>query len=221
MPRLPVIALCLVLPFSIFSQEKTDDTRWTTRLDLMVPQPLANKAFKVSFTGILDVGLSINRRIGNKFNLGVSYRYKQFQVRTNKIPDLQILPIFHGHNGNLRFSMDLKNGKSGLITPGLNVGYNLINYSHLPCVSLMPTHEEVTGFNLEPNLAYVWLIDEGFGMGLMLSYNLLTYEFDPEGICLTEYKDYSDKQKTGLTQSFSIGFSVFIDFAHQAEGFEE
>lgn len=203
------------------AQEKTDDTKWITRLDLMVPQPLANKAFKFSFTGILDVGLSVNRRIGSMFNAGISYRYKQFQVRTNKIPDLQILPVMHTHHGSLRLSMDLKSGKNGIVTPGLNIGYNFINFTDLPCSTMVATTPEVRAFNLEPNVAYIWLIDEGFGMGLMLNYNLLTYEFDPAGICLTEYKSYTDAQRTGLTHSFSVGFSVYIDFAHQAEGFEE
>ncbi len=214
------LLLLLLLPTaSLWSQDKMDDTKWTTRLDFMVPQPISNKAFKLSFTGIFDAGLSVNYRIGNMFNLGVAYRYKQFQVRANKIPDVDMLQ--HTHNPLLRLSFDKKSGKNGILTPAINVGYNFITYSGTPCSTSVATGKEVTGINLEPNISYVWLIDEGFGMGLMLNYNILTHEFNPDAVCLSEHKSYSDTEKTGLSSSFSFGFSVFIDFAHQAEGFDE
>ncbi|MCC7302005.1 MAG: hypothetical protein IT233_05135 [Bacteroidia bacterium] len=211
--------LLLFLPILISAQDKADDIRWTTRLDFMVPQPVANKAFKLSFTGIFDLGFSVNRRIGKMLNLGVAYRFKQFQVRGNKIPDVDMLQ--HTHNALLRFSFDKPVGKNALLTPALNTGYNWLDYSKIPCVNGNPFDKNVEAINLEPNVSYVWMIDEGFGMGLMVNYNLLTYEFNPDGVCLNEHKSYSEKEKTGLTSSFSFGFSVFIDFAHRAEGFEE
>ncbi len=218
MKKIAVLFFAFLIFYQLSSQE-ADKTKWTMRLDMMVPQPVSNKAFQLSFTGICDVGASLNVRLGKLFNVGAQYRYKQFQVRGNKIADVYTLQ--HTHNACAKFSLDISTSKNTIFSPGIGLGYNWINYTYLPCSLLTPTGQYVTAINMEPQAAFVWMIDEGFGMGLMVNYNLLAYEFDPVSICLSEHKSYSAKEMSGLTGSFSFGFSVFIDFAHRPEGFEE
>ena len=190
----------------------------TLRVDFMVPQIATNKAFKLSFSGIFEVGGSVNYRVG-KFNFGPLYRYIQFQVRADKIPNIQT--ILNVHSAGLKLNADIPYGKSFLLMPGLNTEWNFLNYTHLPCSLKTASEKKSSAFNLEPNMSVVFLFDEGFGIGLQANYNILTYNFNPDNICLDEYKSYSNKEKTGLTGLFGFGFVVYWDLRKRGEAFDD
>jgi hypothetical protein len=204
--------------FCLHGFAQKTETKATFRLDLMVPQPVANKALKLSFTGIFDFGGSLSYGF-NGFNIGAFYRYKQYQVRANKIPDVGTL--LHFHNTGLKLSYDKPLNKYFMISPGLNVGYNFINYTELACSTSVATGVKDQAINFEPFFAAYFMIDEGWGVGLQVAYNVTTYEFDPYAVCLGEHKSYSDNERTGLMHNYSLGFSVWYDLARKGDSFDE
>lgn len=210
-------ARILILITFLFSlpanSQDIEKPNWTIRMDFQVPQPLKNKAFKTSFTGIMDLGAAFCFGYKGVF-LGPFYRYKQFQVQANKIKNITTMQLVH--NAGLKIGYDnWLNDKTNFST-SVNIGYNQVQYNRVICAATDSTPQQFTGVNLEPNLNMHFMIDEGFGIGLMLSYNVFTYVFDPEPICLDQYHTYNDSDKQGLTQSFSFGFCVYYDLARKA-----
>src|ERR1051325_4476206 len=206
------IFLLALLLFPLFCPAQDDDkAHGSIRFDFMVPQPTANGAFKKSFTGILDVGTGIYLT-AKGFVAGLNGRYKQFQVPANKINNT-VTTMQGVFNGGISLGYDHFRSEKTLITPGLNIGYNWIQYSRVTCLDNEPVQKKYNGVNFEPFIKVDWMIDDGFGIGVMASYNVLTYEFDPDKVCLNEFKTYSDHDKQGLSQSFSFGFCAYWDWS--------
>jgi len=180
---------------------------WTTRFDFQVPQPVNNKAFKTSFSGILDLGATFCFGYKGVF-LGPFYRYKQFQVQANKIKNITTVMLVH--NFGLKIGYDHWISDKTIFSSSINIGYNSVNYRSVVCLVDSIPHK-FDGVNIEPNVNFHFMIDEGFGIGLMVSYNVFTYEFDPNPICLNQYHTYTDSDKSGLTQTFSFGFCAYLD----------
>jgi hypothetical protein len=200
--------------FSSFSQAD-DKVHGSLRFDFMVPQPISNGAFKKSFTGILDIGTGVYFNV-KSLALGVNGRYKQFQVPANKINNT-ITTMQSVYNGGISLGFDYFKSDNTLLTPGLNIGYNWIQFSRITCQNHDPVQRNYTGVNLEPYFKIDWMIDEGFGIGIMASYNILTWQFNPDDVCLNEFKTYNEKDYQGLTQSFSFGFCAYWDWSKRPQ----
>lgn len=205
-----ILLLLLSLPVISFSQ-KESAVKGSVRFDFMVPQPISNGAFKKSFTGIMDLGAGVYMNIGDLV-LGVNGRYLQFQVPANKINNT-VTDMMNVINPGLSIGYDHHRSEKTMITPGLNVGYNWISFSHISCLASHPMNTRFNAFNLEPFCKVDWMIGDGFGIGVMAAYNLMTYEFIPEDVCLDEFKTYSEKERSGLTQSFSFGFCAYWNWS--------
>lgn len=209
--RKALLFLALVFCLNGFSQL---DTKATFRLDLMVPQPVLNKALKLSFTGIFDFGGSLNYGY-NGFNFGLFYRYKQYQIRADKIENIGT--FLHINNAGIKLAYDKVLNKYLMISTGMNSGYNFLKYTAVVCSTHATLKDQAVNF--EPFFAGYFMIDEGWGVGLQLAYSVATYEFDPASICLP--KGYSDKERTGLMHNYSLGFSVWYDLARKGESFDD
>jgi hypothetical protein len=202
----------LLAVYSVVSFSQTDEkNHGSLRFDFMVPQPLANGAFKKSFTGIMDIGTGVYWDL-KSFVLGINGRYKQFQVPANKINNT-ITTMQSVYNTGISLGYDHFKSEKTLFTPGLNVGYNWMQFSRITCQSEEPKAHDFTGINLEPFFKIDWMIDDGFGIGVMASYNILTWEFNPDDVCLNEFKTFYEKDYQGLTQSFSFGFCAYWDWS--------
>jgi len=208
--RIKLLVLPLILAFGAYGQE---GLRGLVKLDFQVPQPTSNKAFKESFTGIMDLSGSLCLSIRG-FNFGGFYRYKQFQVQANKIANITTVQMVNG--AGLRLGYDHWISDKSIFSSSINIGYNWISYNRVSCQGHAPAPFKETGISLEPNANIYFLIDDGFGIGLMASYHVLTYAFDPAPICLDQFHTYNDSDKQGLTQGFSFGFCVYYDLAREA-----
>lgn len=199
---------------SSFAQDK-EKIQGTIRFDFMVPQPLTNTAFKKSFTGIMDVGTGVYLTTKG-FVFGILGRYKQFQVPANKINNT-VTTMQNIFNAGISLGYDHFRSAKTLITPGLNIGYNWIKFNRISCLKQQPRQTEFTAVNFEPFIKVDWMIDDGFGIGIMFSYNVLTYEFNPDDVCMNEFKTYNDDEKKGLSQSFSFGFCAYWNWAKRSK----
>jgi hypothetical protein len=210
-----ISAILVLLNFFGYSQDAApDDTKGTIRFTFMVPQPTGNKGFKKSFTGIADCGLEINYNIKN-FVLGAYGRYRFFQARgsrANKLITTNQVSV----GGGLTLGFDYRKSKNTIITPYINVGYNFIEYTRVSYLNNPPINTSASGINIEPGFRINWLIEDGFGIGVCASYNLLTYQFNPYDVSLNEYYSYDAKDTEGITQFFSFGFCAFWDWSKRA-----
>jgi hypothetical protein len=206
----PFLFLVLIsTPSGSFAQD--DDVHGSMRFEFMVPQPLSNGAFKKSFTGILDLGTGVYLNV-KSLVLGVNGRYKQFQVPPNKINNT-VTTMQSVYNAGVSVGYDHFRTEKTMFTPGLNIGYNWMQFSRITCQTAQPGQTSFNAVNLEPYFKIDWMIDEGFGIGVMLSYNILSWQFNPDDVCLNEFKTYYEKDYQGLMQSFSFGFCAYWDWS--------
>ena len=203
----------LLLSLSAFAQnEGADKAQGTIRFDFMVPQPVTNKAFKKSFTGIMDIGTGVYITTPGGFAIGLIGRYKQFQVPSNKINNT-VTTQENIINSSLSLGYDYFKTAKTLITPGVNLGYNWIFFTKITLTYDEPIIDKFNAINIEPYCKIDWMIDDGFGIGIMVAYNIMNYEFNPDNVGLDEFHTYSDHDRVGLTQSFSFGFCAYWNWA--------
>lgn len=197
---------------AIAQNEGGDKVEGTIRFDFMVPQPVSNPALKKSFTGIMDIGTGIYLTTPGGFVVGVMGRYKQFQVPSNKINNT-VTTQMNVVSSGLSLGFDYFKSKKTLITPGLNIGYNWIFFNQITTSTDSGIVSKFNAVNVEPFCKVDWMIGDGFGIGVVVAYNIMTYEFDPHSVGLDQYKTYSEYDKKGLAQSFSFGFCAYWNWA--------
>ena len=195
-----------------FAQDQPDKAQGTIRFDFMVPRPTSNGAFKKSFTGIMDVGTGVYLTAKGGFVIGLMGRYKQFQVPSNKINNT-VTTQQNLINSGLSLGFDYYKSAKTIITPGLNVGYNWIIFNRITLINDEPIISKFNAVNFEPFCKVDWMIDDGFGIGVMVSYNVMTYEFNPDNVGLNQFHTYSAHDYKGLSQSFSFGFCAYWNWA--------
>jgi hypothetical protein len=208
-----LVMLFLIVSLFSFSQEKKKP-KGSIRFDFTVPQAVSNKAFRKSFTGVYDLSFSGNVGFGNFF-VGGMYRMTQFQVPANKIAGISTLQNII--NGAVKTGYDVMLGDRSILTFSLAGGYNWIYYTRVTCLQDTATGTRATAINLMPSVNINFLIDEGFGIGGGISYNILAYEFNPEYVCFQEFKPYRDGDEKGLTGTISFGFSAYYVLGKRAK----
>ncbi len=207
---LPLFILCSLAAFS----QPGSKFKTTLRFEFGVPTSKGNNAFAESFTGIYDLGTSVSFGFSN-INLGLFFKYKQFQVPANKIPGLNTLQ--NTLNPGLQLSYDAWLSKGVIFAPSVYVGYNMIAYQKVSCKKETAVTSGYTGINIQPTINFYFMIDEWFGIGAFGGYNILTYNFNPNDICLNEFKSYTADDKVGNTRFVTFGFSAYYDFARKGD----
>lgn len=188
----------------------------TLRAEFQLPKTTSNKAFKKAFSGVYNMGLSMN--VGTPhYSGGVFYTLTQFQVFPKVNTDAH--PILTVHSTGIRLTYDnlIPNGK-GMWSPYISPGVSFLKYSRVKCKNETPGDQTITTFSLNGGVVYNIMMDEWVGAGFILGYNIIDHVYRPENVCMDEWGlTYTENEKQGILQNFFFGFTVYFDLAYKPE----
>lgn len=186
---------------------------FSPRVQIMVPHPISNKAFRKTFVGVYEVTAGLNIMVFKGAFIGVVGKTGAFKVTENKIPDMEANMQFH--NAGIKVGTDMFVGDknrmifSAAVTAGKNWTYfNSFN------AKTANTPDPIKGFNtsyVEPELNLYFLVEPNFGIGATLSYSFWNQQFNPYALNLNEWAQF-DKENPGNIQHLSFGFGFYYSF---------
>jgi len=205
--------------FKLFSQVKPK-VKKTIRGEVALPKEFfSNKAFKQTFSGLVNVGASMNFGYG-KFNVGPFGSFTEFQILYRFIGDPN--SIQSTYTGGLKFTYDfLTSTKKGMFSPFIAPGYSSIKYTKLVYNTTPPTQTKYNALSLNFGITYnMLLIDDWTGVGFVVGYSLVDHVYDPYALSLIQiYPDRTDNK--GDLQHFFFGFCVYFDLARPKDAGDE
>ncbi|HEV7231602.1 MAG TPA: hypothetical protein VGO45_09760 [Bacteroidia bacterium] len=182
------------------------------RVDADIPHPMANAAFRRSFTGTYDGTLSVYSEVSHGFNLGVFYKNAEFEVPANKIAQLYTKQQYNA--AGIRLGYDYYISKVTVFSVAINAGQcQMFAYDVIPLQVKVDPHPTDQGFLLEPVLGMSFYTEDDFAIGFNASYEVITNQFDPYKLALDQHGiSYSNNDLKGFTQNFNIGFHFVYSF---------
>ncbi len=181
-----------------------------------IPKAISNKAFRSTFSGVLNVGASMNFS-RNNFTVGPFYSIMQFQVFPKYFDDSHALETTQ--TGGLRFAYDkLTQSGNGMWSPFIAPGFSYINYTRLKYNTLPPTITKINTYSLNAGVAYNFMINEFTGVGFIIGYNIVENTFNPKAISLDQYYTFQSGDDVGYTNHIFIGFSAYFSLSKRPEG---
>ena len=149
----------------------------TIRGEVALPRQLSNKAFKQTFSGVVNAGLSMNFGFG-KFNAGPFGSLTEFQIVKKFTGDPHSIQTTY--TGGLKFSYDmLTSSGKGMFSPYIAPGYSFIKYTNNP-TKPKPLKTKLQCLSLNFGITYnMMLIDDWTGVGFVLGYSLVDHVYDP------------------------------------------
>ncbi len=190
-------------------------SRFNLKLSVGIPTILGNKALKNSFRGVYDAGLNFQTRIFKGVYLGAHGNYTGFKIAVDKFNTLGT--ECQTATGGLNLAYE--KFSSPRVSWFVNVagGYNWINYSKVQCPDSISPIKKNVAFNLRPSAGFTYYSDDNFSLGLLVSYTILTNQFNPQAICLDDFATFKQNDSKGNTNYFSVG--VVINFNLRKELF--
>ena len=203
--------------FTVDAQTKAPvKLKKTIRAEFQLPRATSNAAFKKTFSGVFNTGLSMNFG-GKHFNAGCFYSFTQYQVFPKFFEDPHV--VLSNHTAGIKISYDiLTSSGRGLFSPFIAPGYSFLKYSRIKCKTETPynTHPSAPSLNL--GMSYNIMMDEWVGAGFIIGYNMIDHVFRPESVCLDEWGiDYVQGDNKGSFQNIFFGFCVYFDLAYKPE----
>lgn len=205
--------------FELFSQAKPKIKK-TIRGEVELPKALfSNKAFRQTFSGLVNVGASMNLGFHN-FNVGTFASLTEYQIAYRFIGDPN--SIQSTYTGGLKFTYDMLTSNSkGIFSPFVAPGYSFIKYTKLQYITTPPSQTKYNALSLNFGITYnMMLIDDWTGVGFVLGYSLIDHVYDPYALSLIQiYPNRTDNK--GDLQNFFFGFCVYFDFARPRDAGDE
>ncbi|MBI4931731.1 MAG: hypothetical protein HY841_13255 [Bacteroidetes bacterium] len=190
--------------------------RKSIRAEFQLPKATSNPAFKKTFSGVFNTGLSMNFG-GKHFNAGGFYSFTQYQIFPKFFEDPH--SILANHTAGIKLTYDLfTSTRSGIFSPFIAPGYSFMSYTRIKCKNNMPYNTHPSALSMNTGMCYTIMMDEWIGAGFIIGYNMIDHVFRPENICLDEWGlNYDESDKKGSLQNIFFGFSVYFDLAWKPE----
>ena len=212
--RLPVLLLfCFAFAVQLSAQTADLPFRMSIRASGTVPHPLSNKAFRRSFTGIYDVGASVNFQVIKGFVAGLAYEHNLWKTPDNKIPGLNTYS--QSHNGGIRVGYDRAIGETAVAYFGVSALIGRVNYygiSYRPDSTHVPLQTKYTYRSIVPDLGVFFYTEGNFAIGVHASVVFTNFQFDPDKLYLDQHKAYIASDYDGNVSHLNVGFCVVYSF---------
>lgn len=203
----------------VFSQEseKLSPHPISIRASVNIPKVVANKAFRKSFNGVMNLNASVCFKTFSSFNAGLNYSFSQFDIPPVKIAGLRT--ELRVNNYGMKLCYDKYFSPKYFATFGANAGINMAHFIRDTCAKT-PTHPIERSYNvgyIEPEFTLTFYVEPNFAIGFNLSYMMYMKEFDPYAICLNQFAAYEPNDMKGNTGHINFGFGFYIGFGKNKE----
>lgn len=176
-----------------------------------VPHPVSNKAFRRSFVGVYDIGLTFRVRLFGGFAAGINGIHSLWRIPDNKIPGLHTVGQVNGGGASLAYEYPM--GEVAVLYASLNAGMAQMHYyglSHDSTPENFQTKYMIRYGQLE--VGSYFYTEGNFAIGIQTSFIFTDYAFDPYKLALNEHKSYIPSDLNGKVVTFNFGFSVIYSF---------
>lgn len=182
-----------------------------------VPHPVSNKAFRRSFIGVYDLGMTFRIRLFSGFSAGINVMHSLWRIPDNKIPGLHTVGQFNG--GGITLAYDYPVGEVAVLYAAINAGIAQVHYYGLSYDSVPDNFQTRYMINYgEFEVGSYFYTEGNFAIGIQTSFIFTNYDFDPYRLSLNEHKTYIPSDLEGNVVTFNFGFSVLYSFLKKTGG---
>lgn len=207
--------LSFIICFFIITQSPAQDKdplpRFSIRGYCTIPKIVGSQAFRISFLGVYDAGISFNLRLAEKLTIGVGYKNALFNTTAFfKAKDLNTK--LYVHDGALRLGFDHRVSPKTFINLCLSGGYSFGQYQAVKAARDSLNGKYPTEFGtmfLRPEFNVDFLVEENFAFGVCLAYNMLLYKYDPNLNAYYTYENFSKYKNKANMGWISFGFNFY------------
>lgn len=192
-------------------ENPADKYRMHLKLTGSVPHPISNKAFRRSFIGVYDIGLTYRIRLFSDFSMGIQGKHSLWKIPDNKIPGLHTVGQFNG--GGVSIGYDHVLSDVAVIYGEVNAGALQVHYYGVSYDSMPENFQTKYMINYaEVEFGAYFYTEGSFAIGMQTSFMFTNYAFDPYKLALDNHKAYEYSDLNGKVATFNLGFSVIYSF---------
>jgi hypothetical protein len=213
-----LIAACIIAGAFVFAPATAQKLpiKFGIKGDVGIPNPISNKAFKLSFAGVYEVGLAPVVNIHSGFTLGAFGHISQFKVPILKIPNVKTLR--NTQSAGVKAGYEFLVSENIIFSFMMDYGFAKVMYKNNECID--STKVQNINLNLaRPSFSFYFVVDPDFAMGGNISYTMMNEKFDPTTLCFENKKQYFPGDLTGKTNYFNFGVSLYYFFVKKGMAF--
>jgi hypothetical protein len=189
--------------------------RLDTRINGMVPHPLANKALSKTFVGVYSVSGSENIQLFKNFFVGFCGSNSLYKIPTNKgvsVNGYRLSDLFQLNSAGLNVGYDYYFSPKGFLTTAISLGQSFGKFTAIEMYTPVPVNAKFSAgyIQLTENLNFI--LEDHMGIGFLISYTYVNYSFNPYDIALDQFKGYTSGDLDGAIQVFEVGFNLYFGY---------
>lgn len=188
---------------------------YSIRSTISIPNIVSSQAYRVSFRGVYDGNISLNRTLFSNFYAGVGYYNALFnRARREEFDKNNLKTRQQTHGGFLKLGYDYFFSERGYYSMSLNTGYAYNFYTGvsraLSDTILPATTNKFNSLFLTPELSANFLTGPKLCFGITLSYVTMLYKYNPRDSYMDGYLNYKKINNRHYMSWINIGFSIHV-----------
>jgi len=187
-----------------------------------IPNVVSSQMFNTSFDGIYNLDFSLNRRLNQKFYIGLGYQNYLFQNdKALKFAYFNASIPYNtrlmGHGAFLRFNYVNFINTIAYVSYAMNGGLMNSHYFNINSDTSKANQpygaERFNSVYLQPEFAINFVVDKTLSFGLVISYTTLFDKFDPKAPRFNQFSEISSKSNNYFMSwiNFGFGFNVLLN----------
>jgi hypothetical protein len=217
--RFFTVLFCIALINGSFSQEDFLP-RFNVRAHCVIPKIVGSQAWRISFLGVYDAGITFNLRVAGNLTAGIGYKNALFNS-TAEYRNKGVFTQHRLHEGVLRLGVDKRTGPKSFISFAINGGYGLNQYIAVKAIKDSLNGKYPTSFTagfVRPEFNANFLIEDNFAFGIVLAYNMTLATYDPKLNCFATYDNFAKYRNKAYMGWFSFGFGFYWGYKKNKKG---
>lgn len=213
---MPKQILSLIACFFIFTQSFAADKEplplFSIRGSCAIPKIIGPQAFRVSFLGVYDAGITFNLRLSKSITIGIGYKNALFNT-TSFFKAKDLSTKLYVHDGVVRLGYDYISGPKSFISLSINGGYGVGQYVSVKAARDSLNGKYPTQFGsifLRPEFSANFLVEDNFAFGVYIAYNMMLSSYDPKLNCFDTYENFSKYRNKANMGWISFGFNFYF-----------
>jgi len=194
--------------------------RLETRINVLAPRALSNKAFNSTFNGIYTVSGSENIHLFQGFYVGICGGNSLYQVPEYSVvsgPAVNNATPYINTSCEMNF-LGLNIGRDYYFSPksflstAISIGQNYTKFTDVEYVNKVPISATFNTVFIELSTGINFGVEDHAGIGFMVDYIYLNHQFNPGDIALNQYIGYGPGSANGNISLLEFGFVVHLEY---------
>ena len=189
--------------------------RLDTRINVLVPHPISNKAFRNTFIGVYSISGSQNLQVFKNLYVGVFGGTSLYKIPTNKAVasnGYKLSNLFQLNSAGLNIGYNYYVTPLVFFSNSLSIGQSFGTFTSIQTVTPVTIKDKFNApyFHIASNINFV--LEDHFGIGFLISYTYVNYSFNPYDIALNQFKSYTESDLGGGMSRIEVGFNLYFGY---------